>query len=147
LGEDAAARVLRDLEALELYAVAGPELMPLPEEKPGKPATLYEPAPLLAALMNTTFETWPPRLVTAKDLFMDWAGVYRGRLSPPDARLEAAMSVRRADFDGRLRDALRRLHADQPELGAELPIRALQDVTGIRFDFWTAEGAATGPPA
>src|SRR5262249_7267648 len=143
--DDTAARVLAELGAVGLYGVAGPELLPPPAEKGGKRPDLYEPIPALAAVLNSTFETWPPRLVTMLDLFRDSAGVYRGHLSPPDARLEAARDARRAEFDGRLRDALRRFKTSALT-DDECVTQALQEVTGIRFDLWTVEGAATGSP-
>jgi hypothetical protein len=137
--DDTAAHVLKVLCALELYVPADSDLVPLlPTE--GRPPDLYVPVPILAAIMNATFDEYPPRLVTAIDLSAR-PGAFAGHLSPPDSRLAADVAERGEECRLELRAAGERIAKARP--GLDLDQRALlafQDVTGIQLPSPESEG-------
>jgi len=96
LSPSTAGRVLHDLMHLGLYVKADPaKWVLIADPQAGKPPVVYIPKPALANVLNATFESWPPRLITAPDFYRDEGDSYGGRLSPPDARLAEEMQTRR----------------------------------------------------
>lgn len=138
--DDMAAHVLKVLCALNLYALADSGLEPvLPAE--GRPPGLYVPVPALAAIMNATFEEYPPKLVTAIDLSTR-PGDFVGRLSPPESRLAADVAERREECRIELRAAGERIAKARPGLDPDQrALLAFQDVIGIQLPSPESQGS------
>jgi hypothetical protein len=127
---DTADRVLKSLVALRLYEPADSGVIVPDEPASGRSASLYVPASALACVLNASFETYPPSLVTIPELL--WAEDAPKRLSAPDARLARAASDGRVELHGRLATVSERLLKGRPGLSnEELAMLALDEVLGL----------------
>jgi hypothetical protein len=129
---DTAARVIDELVALGLYVVDKESAM-VDTVRPGSRPTLYVPIPALLCVLNATFEEHPPRLVSAIEML--WGpDDLDGRLSPPDARLAAALAECRVERLRELAGLCRQIHEEHPELPPEyVSLLAIQRATGIKW--------------